>query len=85
MLNLERVIEQADMISLGYAFTIKGPFIRDLNLYNPECAAVIEHDGAVVETNMNDRELQKMLQVYQKNKEFLQVDDLIDRMNDGLD
>ncbi len=85
MLNLERVIEQADMISLGYAFTIKGPFIRVLNLYNPECAAVIEHDGAVVETNMNDRELQKMLQVYQKNKEFLQVDDLIDRMNDGLD
>lgn len=54
-------------------------------MYNPECAAVIEHDGAVVETNMNDRELQKMLQVYQKNKEFLQVDDLIDRMNDGLD
>lgn len=85
MLNLERIIEQADMISLGYAFTIKGPFIRVLNLYNPECAAVIEHDGAVVETNMNDRELQKMLQVYQKNKEFLQVDDLIDRMNDGLD
>ncbi len=85
MLNLERVIEQADMVSLGYAFTIKGRFIRVLNLYNPECAAVIEHDGAVVETNMNDRELQKMLQVYQKNKEFLQVDDLIDRMNDGLD
>ena len=41
MLNLERVIDQADMVSLGYAFTVKGRFIRVLNLYKPECAAVI--------------------------------------------
>lgn len=71
MLNLERVIDKADMVSLGYAFTVKGRFIRVLNLYNPECAAVIEHDGTVIETNMDDQELHKMLQVYNRNKEFL--------------
>ena len=71
MLNLERVIDQADMVSLGYAFTVKGHFIRVLNLYTPEYAAVIERDGTVIETNMDDQELHKMLQVYSENKEFL--------------
>ena len=70
-LSVKDVADNANMIINGYAYTKDGDYIRVLNLNN---AAVIYKDE-IVETNMDDIEIQIVLDYYNKNKEFMEEAD----------
>lgn len=70
---LEEVADKAEMIISGYAFTsTEEGVIRVLNLENPEEACVLQKDGTMIETTMNDVAVLKVQAYYLKNKEFME-------------
>lgn len=70
-LSIKDVADNADMIINGYAYTKDGDYIRVLNLNYLNKAAVI-YENEIVETNMDDIEIQIVLDYYNKNKEFME-------------
>ena len=73
-LSVKDVADNANMIINGYAYTKDGDYIRVLNLNSLNNAAVIYKDE-IVETNMDDIEIQIVLDYYSKNKEFMEEAD----------
>ena len=69
------IADKADMIVNGYAFTQDSKGYRILNLNQPDKAAVISCTGEVLETSMDDIELQIALDYYKDNRQFLEEDD----------
>ena len=69
------IADKADMIVNGYAFTRDLKGYRILNLNQPDKAAVISSAGEVLETSMDDIELQIALDYYKDNRQFLEEDD----------
>ena len=67
MCNIKEVADAAEMIINGYAFTKDGENVRVLNLNNPYKAAYLSRMGEVLETSMDDIELEIVLEYYQKN------------------
>ena len=57
MVDIRQVADDADVIIDGYAFSKYDTGFRVLNLNNPDNAAVFASDGAVLDTTMNDIEL----------------------------
>lgn len=47
--KIKEIVDGANMIINGYAFTRDGNFIRILNLNNPDKALVISNEGKVLE------------------------------------
>lgn len=74
MRNIIEIADAADMIINGYAFTKDGENIRVLNLNNPKKAAYLNKNGDVLETSMDDIELDIVLEYYQKNRECMEDD-----------
>lgn len=72
---LTSIADAADMIVNGYAFTGNAMGYRVLNLNQPDRAAVISSDGEVLETSMDDIELQIALDYYKANRQLLEEDD----------
>ena len=70
-----RIADDADMIVNGYAFTRNEKGYRVLNLKQPGKACVISPDGAVLETSMDDIELQIVAEYFSCNRRFLEEDD----------
>ena len=58
MIDIRRIADAADMIVNGYSFTRDEKGFRVLNLNNPQHAAVIAENGEILETTMDDIELQ---------------------------
>ena len=73
LLNVQEIADKADMIINGYAFTKSSDYIRVLNLNHLNHAAVILNDN-IVETNMDDIEIQIALDYYKANKQFMEDD-----------
>lgn len=72
MIDVIDVADRADMIINGYAFTKEADFIKVLNLNNPEKAVMIDKTGDVLETSMDDIEIQVVKRYWDKNKELLE-------------
>ena len=72
MCNILEVADAAEMIVNGYAFTKIGDNVKVLNLNKPEKAAYLSQIGDVLETSMNDIELDIMLEYYQKNRKDME-------------
>lgn len=72
MIDIMKVADMADMIINGYAFTKEADFIKVLNLNNPEKAVMIDKSGDVLETSMDDIEIQVVKTYWDKNKELLE-------------
>lgn len=72
--DLKAIADQADLIVNGYAFT-KGEsgFVRVLNLNNASSAAVLNADGKMVETSMDDIELGIVSSYYALNEKYLEA------------
>ena len=70
-LRIKDIADNANMIINGYAYTKDGDYIRVLNLNCLNNATVIYNDE-IVETNMDDIEIQIVLDYYNKNKEFME-------------
>ena len=74
MCNIIEIADAADMIVNGYAFTKDGENIRVLNLNNPKKAAYLNKNGDVLETSMDDIELDIVSEYYQKNRKCMEDD-----------
>ena len=61
MRNIREIADAADVIVNGYAYTKDGENIRVLNLNNPEKVADLNRAGGVLETSMDDIELEIIL------------------------
>ena len=72
MCNILEVADAADLIVNGYAFNKTGDNVKVLNLNNPEKAAYISQAGDVLETSMDDIELDIILEYYQKNRKYME-------------
>ena len=70
--QLKAIADNADVIVNGYAFTYEsGDRIRVLNLNKPDSAAVFTKDGKMLETSMDDIELETARQYLSNNLEFM--------------
>ena len=56
-MDLQKIADGADMIVSGIAFTHEGDRIRVLDLGRPDQAALLDMDGQVLATTMDDIEL----------------------------
>ena len=72
MRNIREIADAADVIVNGYAYTKDGENIRALNLNNPEKAAYLNRAGEVLETSMDDIELEIILDYYKKNRKYME-------------
>ena len=71
MTDILYVAEQADMIVNGYAYTKDDKKIRILNLNNPSKAVSLDGQGNVLETSMDDIEIQLVKKYLSKNSVFM--------------
>ncbi len=72
---LKEIADEADLIVAGYAFTCKGNTIRVLNLEKSDFAAVLDVEGNMIETTMDDIELSLVQSYYNVNKELMEGND----------
>ena len=72
MINVQDVADKADMIVNGYAFTKCELGYKVLNLNNTSKAMVISFDGEMLETTMDDIEVDIVKSIYNKVKEYLE-------------
>lgn len=71
--ELDALIETARFIVCGYAFSLRDDgLISILNLNHPDCAMLVDHDGELIETNMDQIEQQIVLSLCKKNLQFME-------------
>lgn len=67
------IVENASMIVGGYAFSpTEENFIRIVDLHAPFHALVINKNGEVLETNMDDIEINIVLKYWNRNKRVME-------------
>ena len=74
-MDIKKIADKADMIIIGYAFTVKDDVIEVINLNNTESVAILNKNGNFIETTMQDSELVIVKEYYLNNKEYLEVKD----------
>lgn len=72
MNKLVKIATIADIIINGYAFTKDGKNVKVLNLNQLEKAAFITGSGEVLETSMDDIELDIVLDYFRKNSKYME-------------
>ena len=74
MINTEKInaiASNANFIVNGYAFTCENEKVRVLNLNNMEKATVMQKNGEVLMTSMDDIEISIIQKYWEKNKQFV--------------
>ena len=72
MCNILEVADAAEVIVNGYAFTKDGTNVKVLNLNRPDKDAVLSKDGEVLETSMDDVELDIVVDYYKRNRKYME-------------
>lgn len=72
MVNVQQVADAADMIVNGYAFSRCSEGFRVLNLNRPDRAVVFSPAAEVLETSMDDIEIQIVRGYLEKNRALLE-------------
>lgn len=70
MSEIEKVAQLADFIVNGYSFICENTQTRVLNLNDISRAAVLDLNGEVLETSMDDIEISIVQAYWEKNKQF---------------
>ena len=70
--NIIEIADAAEMIINGYAFMKMGDNIRVLNLNQSGKAALMTKAGEILETSMNDIEIDIMLDYYHRNSKYME-------------
>lgn len=70
MSEIEQVAQRADFIVNGYSFICENGQVRVLNLNDTVRAAVLDTNGQVLETSMDDIEISIVQSYWEKNKQF---------------
>lgn len=71
MIDMTAIAEKANMIVNGYAFTIIPAGIQAVNLAR-NTACVFGSDGSVIESSMDDIEMEIVSDYYRRNKTFME-------------
>lgn len=71
MIDIKSICDKADIVVNGYAFTVEKNCVRVLNCNAPKSACVLNSKGDIIETTMDDIELDIVLEYFNKNKNFL--------------
>lgn len=71
--KLIEIADNANMIIDGYAFTSEGAYCRVIDLNDANNALVINGNDEVIETSMNDIEISIVMNLYKRNKSFMEV------------
>ena len=72
MRDVLAVADAANVIVNGYAFTKAGDAVKVLNLNRPVKAAYLSRSGEVLETSMDDVELDIVLEYYHRNRKYME-------------
>lgn len=72
MIDIKSIADKADMIINGYAFTRCNEGYQILNLNKPSNAVVLSVAGEVLETSMDDIEIEIVKDYYMKNRELME-------------
>ncbi|MBD5520989.1 MAG: hypothetical protein HDR03_07140 [Lachnospiraceae bacterium] len=72
MTDISQVADHADMIINGYAFTRENENIKVLNLNNPIKSVFMSYEGKVLETSMDDIEIDIVKKYLDNNREFME-------------
>ena len=72
MTDVKKVADEADMIVNGYSFTQNKEGCRFLNINRPDKATVLSKNGEVLETSMDDIEIQIVKSYLEKNRKFME-------------
>ncbi|MBR1523224.1 MAG: hypothetical protein IJ641_02085 [Lachnospiraceae bacterium] len=70
---VKEIADNADMIVDGYAFTCIESGYRVMNIDYPDSTMIIDSKDRVIETTMDDIEIDVVMELYNRNKEFLEV------------
>lgn len=71
-LQLKEIADNADMIIANYAFTvIENGNIKVLFLSNPNQACVLNNNGEMIKSSMDDGQLALVQAYYLKNRELI--------------
>ena len=72
--EIAKICSAADMIVCGYAFTkTQDTNIRVLQLARPNHALLMSEKGEILETSMDDVELNIVMGYWQRNKKYMKV------------
>jgi hypothetical protein len=71
--DIEKIIDNAIMIIYGYAFLKQEDGnIRIISIESPYHASVIQENGEILETNMDDVELDIVNDIWKRNKKYME-------------
>jgi len=73
MTDIKKIADEADMIINGYAFTQDGKFTKVLNLNAPKRAAVMNDRLEMVESTMDDIELEIVTDYLRRNQKYMEL------------
>ena len=70
--KIKKIADNADMIVRGYAFTKNGDFIQIFNINDGISAMVIDKDGIMIETNMNEIEQAVVMNIWNRDSKYME-------------
>ena len=71
--DVRAIADGANFIVDGYAFSERTDgFVSILNLNHPDCAMVVDLEGEIIETNMDQIEQQIVIELCKKNLQFME-------------
>ena len=70
----KQIADSADMIIRGYAFTRDGSFIRVVNLNGDGEAAVLDRNGLIVSTNMDEIEQALVASIWKRDAKYMEAE-----------
>ena len=73
-MDIQAIADKARFIVNGYAFSQREDgFISILNLEHPDCAMVVNGEGEIIETNMDQIEQRIVADLCQRNLQFMEA------------
>lgn len=69
--KLREIADGADMIVRGYAFTKEGNLVRILNLNDGLSGMLIDLDGTMLETNMDEMEQALVKHIWLRDSKYM--------------
>lgn len=71
--KIQKIADEADMIVKGYAFKKDGEFIHVFNMNDGISAMVIDADGTMLETNMNEIEQVIVKNIWDRDSKYMEA------------
>jgi len=71
--ELIRIVNEADVIINGYAFTRREGQVSVLNIHRADKAAVLALSGEMLETSMDDIELSLVQEYFRRSVKYMEA------------